>query len=499
MTPRQGRPPLVGAVAVTTKPKATPAAAPQPPPSGPAPSPAPSDQALGTPKTKAPPAPFHAVSKKRHHPGKGSRRGHAGRLGTWAGVLLLAVAVLGAAQGALLALGVLEYETPGQSSGSGTGLLAGRVMDTDGAPVLEATVAIDGTSHATKTNADGWYRIPGIPAGDYTVRATKPGFGTTVQEIRIESAYPRYVDFVLTAGGGETRRDLRPAVPTVDLRASGRTWVVVVVGMSIAAGVGGILAINRRLFPVPVLGATLGIMTEGFLLGALLGIIALALLFRARPEFVGRPVVRLTAADEEDLLLAEEATATRETGAVVGVQEYAPLPTPERQGLGDLEVSEYASVDVLEEQEVEPVARIGTRERTAPRVDETEVPSRPGTADELPSDETTTAPAARVEERMERALKDSLAKDHGKGDIVADVLKRLQLEAPAPPATGKVAGKKPRRPLAAESAALCRVCVRPLVATMDTYQCACGAVLHKSCAEETGRCPACGAGVPFDI
>src|SRR5438552_13415106 len=63
--------------------------------------------------------------------------------------------------------------------------ITGRVTDPSGSSIVNATVVakdIDrGTEWPTKTNDDGIYAFPRIPAGDYQLKVEAPGFKTFVQ------------------------------------------------------------------------------------------------------------------------------------------------------------------------------------------------------------------------------------------------------------------------------------------------------------------------------
>jgi hypothetical protein len=63
--------------------------------------------------------------------------------------------------------------------------ITGRVTDPSGSAVVDAAVIAKdkdrGTEWPTKTNEDGIYAFPRIPAGDYQLRVEAPGFKTFVQ------------------------------------------------------------------------------------------------------------------------------------------------------------------------------------------------------------------------------------------------------------------------------------------------------------------------------
>src|SRR5260370_41248661 len=64
--------------------------------------------------------------------------------------------------------------------------ITGRVTDPSGSAIVGATVTAKdldrGTEWPTKSNEDGIYAFPRIPAGDYEVKVEAPGFKTYLQE-----------------------------------------------------------------------------------------------------------------------------------------------------------------------------------------------------------------------------------------------------------------------------------------------------------------------------
>ena len=66
------------------------------------------------------------------------------------------------------------------NSSAQTGLLEGRVTDTQGAALVGVTVTAESPARATPaveiTDATGAYRLSALPAGDYTVNFRLVGF-----------------------------------------------------------------------------------------------------------------------------------------------------------------------------------------------------------------------------------------------------------------------------------------------------------------------------------
>lgn len=80
----------------------------------------------------------------------------------------------------------------------------GRVADTTGAVIAEASVtavnAETGLKRSVTASAVGEYQIGGLPAGDYTVEVEKPGFQKSAKKIHLEIGAAATLDFGLAPG-----------------------------------------------------------------------------------------------------------------------------------------------------------------------------------------------------------------------------------------------------------------------------------------------------------
>jgi TonB-linked SusC/RagA family outer membrane protein len=97
-------------------------------------------------------------------------------------------------------------------------VVTGRVTDrSSGQPVPEAQVFVVGTNLAQLTNAEGRYRILGVPAGTHRVRVLRIGFAEQVQPVTVTAGQEVTLDFtvqpvvvqlspVVTTATGEQRR-----------------------------------------------------------------------------------------------------------------------------------------------------------------------------------------------------------------------------------------------------------------------------------------------------
>ena len=114
----------------------------------------------------------------------------------------------------LLAMFVLNMATavsptPALAQGGGaTTSLSGTVTDTSGAIIPGANVAIKNNSTATEyqavTNESGFFSVPALDPGSYTVTVTLMGFKTAVlNDVRLNAATPGTIKVALEVGGLE--------------------------------------------------------------------------------------------------------------------------------------------------------------------------------------------------------------------------------------------------------------------------------------------------------
>ena len=70
----------------------------------------------------------------------------------------------------------METSTPGLVQTTGTVTVTGRVTTSDGKPVPNARVYIPGTNEATRTDANGYYTLTGVPGGPQAVVVRERGY-----------------------------------------------------------------------------------------------------------------------------------------------------------------------------------------------------------------------------------------------------------------------------------------------------------------------------------
>jgi hypothetical protein len=94
-----------------------------------------------------------------------------------------------------------------------TSTLQGRISDTTGAVIPEASVtalnADTGLKRTVTANAVGEYQIGGLPPGDYTVNVEKQGFQKSAKKIHLDLAASGNVDFALAPGQVQTQVEVQ--------------------------------------------------------------------------------------------------------------------------------------------------------------------------------------------------------------------------------------------------------------------------------------------------
>src|SRR5262245_37403621 len=111
----------------------------------------------------------------------------------WAGVCLF-VAVICTSAGALYA----------QQGGSSVGVIEGRVVDdATGDPLPGARVTVMGRAIATATDANGTYRLPGVPAGDQKIVVSYVGRSDLFLDAQVTAAGISRVDARMKLTGFE--------------------------------------------------------------------------------------------------------------------------------------------------------------------------------------------------------------------------------------------------------------------------------------------------------
>jgi hypothetical protein len=113
-------------------------------------------------------------------------------------VIRRSVAVL-----SLLAAMVLTTGGRALGQGSAGSSISGTVVDSGGGAIPGAAVVVKGESGAVfeaVTNGDGFFNVPAVAAGQYTVTVSLSGFKTSVTEVRVAPNTPASLKAVLEVG-----------------------------------------------------------------------------------------------------------------------------------------------------------------------------------------------------------------------------------------------------------------------------------------------------------
>ncbi len=134
----------------------------------------------------------------------------------------------------LLLTGVLL--TAGATSLAAQGTVVGRITDrASGQALVAARVQVIGTNITGQTNAEGRYRFVNVPAGEATIRVIALGYAAANETVTVTGGQTTTVDFVLaltpfsldefvvTATGEQSRREVGNAISTVDVSNLART------------------------------------------------------------------------------------------------------------------------------------------------------------------------------------------------------------------------------------------------------------------------------------
>ncbi len=91
-----------------------------------------------------------------------------------------------------------------QQGSSGVGSMEGYVMDASNLVALAgATIELDGTSLSTTSDANGYYLLSNIPAGDYLAVCSKTGYNTSDTYVSITDGEETTTDFTMIEEGNE--------------------------------------------------------------------------------------------------------------------------------------------------------------------------------------------------------------------------------------------------------------------------------------------------------
>src|SRR5579884_2211895 len=106
-----------------------------------------------------------------------------------------------------------------------TGSIAGTVRDTSGAVLPGATVTVKGPalqreSASTTATAEGSYRIPLVPPGQYSVTVELSGFTSQTRHVEVAINQQATVDFALAIAGVSESVVVSAEAPIVEVTRS---------------------------------------------------------------------------------------------------------------------------------------------------------------------------------------------------------------------------------------------------------------------------------------
>jgi len=106
-----------------------------------------------------------------------------------------------------------------------TSVIEGTVVDSQGLAIADVEVMASGSNRAgtvkLATDQTGSYRLPGLQPGNYSLRFTKPGFGTKLYE-RLPVTVNRVLTFDVALPVSEAREEIRVSAtpPLIDATVS---------------------------------------------------------------------------------------------------------------------------------------------------------------------------------------------------------------------------------------------------------------------------------------
>jgi len=103
----------------------------------------------------------------------------------------------------LLVLGISVGSSSAMDKHGTTGKVTGKVIDNkDKAPLVGATIKIDGTNLGANTDENGEYTILNVDVGTYTVTASYIGYDPqTVRDVKVSADLTTRVEFALKVTG----------------------------------------------------------------------------------------------------------------------------------------------------------------------------------------------------------------------------------------------------------------------------------------------------------
>jgi iron complex outermembrane receptor protein len=82
---------------------------------------------------------------------------------------------------------LISFSSHNHLSNENTGVIRGRIIDSEGAPIVMASVQIKSLNRGSATDDRGMYRLINIPQGTYSITYTFHRYSKTVNNVRIRA------------------------------------------------------------------------------------------------------------------------------------------------------------------------------------------------------------------------------------------------------------------------------------------------------------------------
>lgn len=206
-----------------------------------------------------------------------------------AGLLLIVVFIIGVISAVAISMFQIHLLSLSEFNNDEVCEVVGNVLDEEGKPLEDVSIAIHGTEYFTRTNSDGYFVITAVEEGDYEVEASLSGYVKVTKRVTINTNLPKQVNFILEKGTGSKTINERTTSHLEALRFMNYATAIAILILVSFAFVAGILAFFKKMYWFTIFGGLCGIVgglfSMGIIITPILSIIALVLIFRSREEF----------------------------------------------------------------------------------------------------------------------------------------------------------------------------------------------------------------------
>ncbi len=179
---------------------------------------------------------------------------------------------------------IREASTQGQWSVS----FQGKIVNETGVSLPNVTVGLENESNIALTDAAGRFILEDISWGYHLLHLSKTNFTTTHITIFVLLFHLQESQKEYTLIKGDSEISLNSQM-VEDMNTHIPPLALLFLVFSVMALLGGLFSLQRKMLPLSLLGAILGIFTLGlFLIGFILSIAALILIVYSRYEFGGK-------------------------------------------------------------------------------------------------------------------------------------------------------------------------------------------------------------------